>query len=55
VLLPEIERQQRSGEQAVFCAAAFAKPELYAALNVQYPLSCIDVQYPILYIGTRAA
>ena len=34
LLLPEIERQQRQGNEVVFRAdAAFAKPELYAALE----------------------
>jgi hypothetical protein len=34
VLLPEIERQQRRGKEVVFRAdAAFAKPEIYAALE----------------------
>jgi hypothetical protein len=46
LLLPEIERQQRLGKAVVFRAdAAFAKPELYAALeerDVKYahPSSC---------------
>jgi hypothetical protein len=42
LLLPEIERQQRLGREVVFRAdAAFAKPELYAALearNVKYAI-----------------
>jgi Transposase DDE domain group 1 len=34
LLLPEIKRQQQRGKEAVFRAdAAFAKPELYAALE----------------------
>jgi hypothetical protein len=34
VLLPEIERQQKLGKEAVFHAdAAFAKPETYEALK----------------------
>ena len=34
LLMPEIERQQRQGKEVVFRAdAAFAKPELYAALE----------------------
>ena len=34
LLLPEIERQQQQGKEVVFrAAAAFAKPELYAALE----------------------
>jgi hypothetical protein len=34
LLLPEIERQQRQGKEVVFRAdAAFAKPEIYAALE----------------------
>ena len=34
LLLPEIERQQQPGKEVVFrAAAAFAKPELYAALE----------------------
>src|ERR1039457_1445003 len=34
LLLPEIERQQRQGKEVVFrAAAAFAKPELYEALE----------------------
>src|SRR6202023_4208607 len=34
LLLPEIERQQQQGKEVVFRAdAAFAKPELYAALE----------------------
>jgi hypothetical protein len=47
-LLPEIKRQQQQGKEVVFRAdAAFAKPELYAALearNVKYAirLPCND-------------
>jgi hypothetical protein len=42
LLLPEIERQQRLGKEVVFRAdAAFAKPELYAALEER------DVKYAI--------
>jgi len=42
LLLPEIERQQRLGREVVFRAdAAFAKPELYEALD-----EC-DVKYAI--------
>ena len=42
LLLPEIERQQRLGREVVFRAdAAFAKPELYAALEER------DVKYAI--------
>lgn len=42
LLLPEIERQQRLGREVVFRAdAAFAKPELYAALEAR------DVKYAI--------
>jgi hypothetical protein len=34
LLLPEIERQQKAGKEVVFRAdAAFAKPELYEALE----------------------
>src|SRR5215470_8750456 len=34
LLLPEIERQQQQGKEVVFCAdAAFAKPEIYEALE----------------------
>ena len=34
LLLPEIERQQRKGKEVAFRAdAAFAKPELYEALE----------------------
>jgi hypothetical protein len=34
MLLPEIERQQERGKEVVFRAdAAFAKPELYEALE----------------------
>jgi hypothetical protein len=34
MLLPEIERQQKLGQEVVFCAeAAFAKPEIYEALE----------------------
>src|SRR5712692_9789235 len=34
VLLPEIERQQRQGKEVVFrVGAAFAKPEIYEALE----------------------
>ncbi len=33
-MLPEIERQQQRGKEAVFRAdAAFAKPEIYEALE----------------------
>ena len=42
LLMPKIERQQRQGKEVVFRAdAAFAKPELYAALeerNVKYAI-----------------
>ncbi len=42
VLLPEIERQQKQGKDVVVRAdAAFAKPELYEALekrNVRYAI-----------------
>ena len=42
LLLPEIERQQRQGKEVVFRAdAAFAKPELYEALEER------DVKYAI--------
>jgi hypothetical protein len=42
LLLPEIERQQRQGKEVVFRAdAAFAKPELYEALEEH------DVKYAI--------
>ena len=42
LLLPEIERQQRLGKEVVFRAdVAFAKPELYAALEAR------DVKYVI--------
>jgi hypothetical protein len=42
LLLPEIERQQRLGREVVFRAdAAFAKPELYEALEAR------DVKYAI--------
>ena len=42
LLLPEIERQQEQGKEVVFRAdAAFAKPELYAALEER------DVKYAI--------
>ena len=42
MLLPEIERQQAQGQEVVFRAdAAFAKPELYEALEEQ------DVKYAI--------
>ena len=42
LLLPEIERQQRQGKTVVFRAdAAFAKPELYEALEAR------DVKYAI--------
>jgi hypothetical protein len=42
LLLPEIERQQRLGREAVFRAdAAFAKPQLYEALETR------DVKYAI--------
>ena len=34
MLLPEIERQQRSGKEIAFRSdAAFAKPEIYEALE----------------------
>jgi len=34
LLLPEIKRQQQLGKEVVFCAdAAFAKPEIYDALE----------------------
>src|SRR6202521_5966958 len=43
LLLPEIERQQRLGREVVFRAdAAFAKPELYEALEGEW-----DVKYAI--------
>ena len=36
MLLPEIERQQERGEEVVFRAdAAFAKPEIYEALEAR--------------------
>jgi hypothetical protein len=36
ILLPEIERQQRAGQEVVFRAdGAFAKPEIYEALEEQ--------------------
>ncbi len=42
LLLPEIERQQKPGKEAVFCAdAAFAKPDIYEALeerNARYAI-----------------
>ena len=42
LLLPEIERQQRQGKEVVFRAdAAFAKPEMYEALEER------DVKYAI--------
>ena len=42
MLLPEIERQQERGKEVVFRAdAAFAKPELYEALEER------DVKYAI--------
>ena len=42
ILLPEIERQQKLGQEVVFRAdAAFAKPEIYEALEVR------DVKYAI--------
>jgi DDE family transposase len=42
LLLPEIERQQAQGKEVVFRAdAAFAKPELYEALEER------DVKYAI--------
>ena len=42
LLLPEVERQQRQGKEVVFRAdAAFAKPELYEALEKR------DVKYAI--------
>ncbi len=42
LLLPEVERQQRRGKEVVFRAdAAFAKPELYEALEER------DVKYAI--------
>jgi hypothetical protein len=42
LLLPEIERQQKQGEEVVFRAdAAFAKPEIYEALEER------DVKYAI--------
>jgi hypothetical protein len=42
VLLPEIERQQKQGKEVVFRAdAAFAKPEIYEALEER------DVKYAI--------
>src|SRR5262249_12723623 len=44
LLLPEIERQQRLGKEVAFRAdAAFAKPELYEALEereVRHPPTC---------------
>ena len=48
LLLPEIERQQRQGKEVVFRAdAAFAKPELYEALEER------DVKYAIRLPGQR--
>jgi hypothetical protein len=42
LLLPEIERQEKSGKEVVFRAdAAFAKPEIYKALEKR------DVKYAI--------
>src|SRR5262249_18047215 len=46
LLLPEIRRQQQQGKEVVFRAdAAFAKPELYAALearNVNYAIRLLS-------------
>src|SRR6202140_313591 len=44
LLLPEIERQQAEGKQVAFRAdAAFAKPELYAALEERGAMYAIRI------------
>ncbi|HEX2710829.1 MAG TPA: IS1380 family transposase [Candidatus Acidoferrales bacterium] len=57
LLLPEIERQQKLGQEVVFRAdAAFAKPEIYEALEergVKYAIRIPDAaQHPSFQVGS---
>ncbi len=54
LLLPEIERQQRQGKEVVFRAdAAFAKPELYEALEERRLPANDNLQRNITELSTR--